>query len=452
MSRPRAALLAVWLAIALAALALAGPAGASAAGQIVDVKVENQFPSQVVFKATVTTDADLDRIELHYTILPDGTDAIGAAQFSPGRTATAEFNLGTNDGTTYIPAGTTIRYHWEATDTAGATVTSEEQQFQYLDNRFEWTPIVEGNLTLYYHSGSDEYARGLAGAGNDGLNRTGDLLGVTVPYPVHVFLYGSPDEMVPALMRRSQRFSELVTTGGVRVSSDTVFVAKGFEDNEDTLRHELGHVVTRVAGIGAFGDLPAWLDEGVAVYSQRSPGSGYEGAIEDAISSGDVLSIRSIVAEPDDPTKVNVFYGEAWSLVKYLVDTYGQAKFATLFAEFKKGSTVDDALTAAYGFDALGLENAWRSANGLPEVQAATGTPTATTSETPAATRTPFTAGTAGTDTATATQSTTPGASPTPAGQDDSDGSPALLFVLIAGALIVLGLGLGIGVAVRRRQ
>ena len=108
--------------------------------------------------------------------------------------------------------------------------------------------MESGNLTLYYHSGSQSYAEELAAVGSDALTRTGSLLGVTVPYRVRVFLYTDPDEMEPALQTRSESYSELVTTGGVRVSSDTVFVAKGFLNNDDTLRHELAHVVTKVAG------------------------------------------------------------------------------------------------------------------------------------------------------------------------------------------------------------
>ncbi|MBI2913148.1 MAG: hypothetical protein HYY03_04430, partial [Chloroflexi bacterium] len=50
----------------------------------------------------------------------------------------------------------------------------------------------------------------------------------------------------------------------------------------------------------------------------------------------------------------------------YLVETYGQANFAQLFAEIKAGNTTDDALNAVYGFDQDGLENEWRASHGLP--------------------------------------------------------------------------------------
>ena len=51
--------------------------------------------------------------------------------------------------------------------------------------------------------------------------------------------------------------------------------------------------------------------------------------------------------------------------MKYLIDTYGEEKFAQLFAEIKGGKRIDSALEAVYGFDQDGLEDEWRAANDL---------------------------------------------------------------------------------------
>jgi len=131
-----------------------------------------------------------------------------------------------------------------------------------------------------------------------------------------------------------------------------------------TLRHELTHVVTHSAGESALGHLPAWLDEGTAVYGQNDPG-GFGDAVDQAVRRGNVFSVRQITSSPGDPNTVNLFYGQSWSLVKYLNDTYGPEKFAKLFGEIKSGKTIDDALKAAYGFDQDGLDNEWRAAHGL---------------------------------------------------------------------------------------
>jgi hypothetical protein len=79
--------------------------------------------------------------------------------------------------------------------------------------------------------------------------------------------------------------------------------------------------------------------------------------------------LRQITSSPGDPDAVNLFYGQSWSVVKYLNDTYGPEKFAQLFAEIKGGKRIDTALEAVYGFDQDGLDNEWRAAHGLEPLE-----------------------------------------------------------------------------------
>jgi hypothetical protein len=62
---------------------------------------------------------------------------------------------------------------------------------------------------------------------------------------------------------------------------------------------------------------------------------------------------------------VGLYYGQAGSIVGFLVDTYGAEKFAELLRTFKEGATQDAAFTEVYALDALGIENAWRESVGL---------------------------------------------------------------------------------------
>ena len=102
------------------------------------------------------------------------------------------------------------------------------------------------------------------------------------------------------------------------------------------------------------------------------------------------MSVRSMTSPTGDPDKVTLFYGEAWSVVNFMVEEYGEEKFARVYAVFKEGSTTDDALQQVYGFDQDGLEDAWRDSLGLAPRQRATATPTATpTAAPPSPTATP---------------------------------------------------------------
>jgi len=138
--------------------------------------------------------------------------------------------------------------------------------------------------------------------------------------------------------------------------------------------------------------------------------------------------VRQITSTPGDPDAVNRFYGQSWSLVKYLNDTYGPEKFAQIFAEIKGGKRIDAALEAAYGFDQDGLDNEWRAANGLPQ------------RETPES-----------------TQPAQPGATDAPPGSeapttDDGGGTSSFVIIALAIGLIVLAGTVGLaGWAVAKR-
>ncbi len=357
---------ALTLAVALLLIGLLSAPSISAAGPTVtDGGVENNFPRNVVFKVSAQSDAPITDVRLRYTILPDGTAASAQAEIAPQSNVSTTYSLDTNNPPKiYLPPGTTIQYRWEVTDEAGQSATTEEATFTYDDIRFNWKRAEGNGVSIYYYSGSDRDAQAMLETAGETIDSMSKLLGASVSFPVKVWAYRSSSDMSQALARRSEGFEQSVITAGVRVSSDTVLVLGNA--SFDTLRHELTHVLTAVAGEGPFGRLPAWLDEGTAVYGQEDPGS-FRGAVEAAIRSGDVLSVRSISSYPGDPKKVNLFYGQAWSLVSFLVDKGGPEKFAQLFAEIKSGNGTDSALKAVYGFDQDGLDEQWRASQGLRE-------------------------------------------------------------------------------------
>jgi hypothetical protein len=343
------------------AFALVTGARAQEAPTVTDGGVENRFPDGMAFKVSAESDSAITDIRLRYKVLPDGTSANGVPEFEPATEVTTEFVLGGLD--VYLPPGTVVEYHWEVTDEDGNTAETEEQSYFYDDSRFEWTALEQDGVTIYYYSGSDDDAQAMHDVAVESLAEMTALLGTTIPFEVQVWIYDSTEDMRPALTRRSESYESQVTTAGVRVATNTVLVLGNV--SFDTLRHELTHVVTAEAGESALGTLPAWLDEGTAVYGQTDPG-GFRSAAEAAISRGNVMSVREISAYPGDPNKVNLFYGQAWSLVDYLVSTYGEEQFAQLFAQVKSGERIDGALEAVYGFDQDGLEDEWREANDLP--------------------------------------------------------------------------------------
>jgi len=352
------------LAAIVTILALPSVAGAQSAPEIVDGGVTNLFPNGMEFAVSVSSDSPLEELRLRYIVKPDGTAAIGQPDFDEGTSVETIFSLaGNNPPQIYLSPGTVIEYYWDARDAEGRESRSETQTFFYDDARFDWESVSGDGVTIYYYAGSEDDAGEMHAVALESITEMSGLLQTEVPFEVEVWIYDSTDDMRPALQARSETYESQIITAGVRVASNTVLVLG--TASFDTLRHELTHVVTKQAGESAFGSLPAWLDEGTAVYGQSGPG-GFGSAVEGAIDRGNVLSVREVSSYPGDPNKVNLFYGQGWSLVSYLIDGYGEEQFAELFAEVKSGKRIESALQAVYGFGQDGLEDEWRGANGLP--------------------------------------------------------------------------------------
>jgi hypothetical protein len=183
----------------------------------------------------------------------------------------------------------------------------------------------------------------------------------------------------------------------------------------DITRHEVTHIVVRQAVNGPFG-VPDWLNEGTAVYSQIQPLGGQQSALDLAIETGQVISVRSLSSASSGAiaSRVSLFYGQSFALVDFLIETYGEQKFAELFAAFREGNTTAGALEQVYGFDQDGLENEWRASVGLP----------------------PRSVQTQPTDTADVTPTTTPDPG---LGVDDDGVSGILIAVIVALTAVVAG-------------
>ncbi|HWQ29052.1 MAG TPA: peptidase MA family metallohydrolase, partial [Dehalococcoidia bacterium] len=355
-----AALIAACLALGAVAR---GPSPASAQGlQVESVEATNAFPAGVVFSIFARTPEPPREVRLRYSIAPDGTDAMRVAECSGTNPVGCRASVGDTLDTFMIP-GAELTFSWEFTLPDGTRLTTEPQRFVYEDTRFQWSTESSGNVTVYYYGSNRDLAQRVLSASRETLDRLGGMLGVSVTFPVKVFLYEDAAAMRPAILSNSR---EGVVTLGEVYFSDTAMVAADVAA-EDVARHEVAHIVVREATRGPFG-VPAWLNEGTAVWAQKEPLGGELDALEAAIARDRVLSLQilSSSSAAGDPDTVSLFYGQSYSVVKYLVDTYGPERFGQLFAVFKEGATTEKALRTVYGFGVRELENQWREAMGLP--------------------------------------------------------------------------------------
>lgn len=382
----------------IAGFIVAGPAHIASAATVVESStVANGYPKTLTFKLTARADTNITDVTLAYSIKGRGTSALDKPKdLAPAKSLSTEVVLQVNSSGDYIPVGSDFVYHWEITTADGQTTSSEEQSFFYMPPNQDWQKVSNDFMTVYYHGDRADLANAYLKSGAETYDKIGkQLYGVTLKQtPVKVIMFADEKESSEARPGSGSTFDSAVTTCGTKVTNDIILlipIACGSADRTDTLRHEFGHILNETAGEGSLGKLPAWLDEGAAVYAQSSPGS-YQSAFNAAVRSNRLIPFAQMSTPASDAQLVDVFYGEAWAMVDFLVKKAGPAKFAEYMATIKGGKRFDQALTSVYAYaDLAAFENDFRSSFNLPAQNQAT--PRATTaparSATAAATRTP---------------------------------------------------------------
>ena len=110
-----------------------------------------------------------------------------------------------------------------------------------------------------------------------------------------------------------------------------------------------------------YSDLPTWLNEGLAMYAEGKLEPELVDILSNAAAKGTLISVRSLSSPFSAYAKESsLAYAQSYSLVKFLINRYGQAKMFKLLSTFKSGSGYDAALTRVYGFDMDGLNTRWQ--------------------------------------------------------------------------------------------
>ena len=332
--------------------------------------IDNGYPKQLTFKVTARSDSDITDVSLAYSLTGRGSSAIGKPATPPsGKSVTAEVVLQVNSGASYIPVGSEFVYHWEVTSADGKTVSGPEQKFFFLPPNQDWKSVKGDFMTVYYHGDKEALANTYLKAGIETYDKMGKaIFGVTLKQvPVNVILFDNEKESDPSRPGAGAgSFDSAVTTCGTKVTNDIILlipVECGSPDRTDTLRHEFGHILNQTAGEGSLTKLPAWLDEGTAVYAQTGPGD-YQTAFAQAARAKQLIPFSEMGTPTSDARKVGIFYGEAYNMVKFLVDKAGPTKYGEFFATMKKGQRFDAALKTVYGFDMAGFESEFLAAQG----------------------------------------------------------------------------------------
>jgi hypothetical protein len=420
------------LAIVLAtATALA--AATATAQEGLEVRAEStalDFPNTLTFHLEASAPVVIERAELRYRVGESACGAVTAAAF-PAVTAGAdqsltwEWDLRERGG---LPVGAQLTTWWVLTG-GGRTFTTPERSLTYEDPRFDWRSVEGEHVAIQWYLGDESFAQGLLATAQAGIARLEASTGALPARQVRIRVYASAEAMRGAFVFGPE------WVGGVAYAEHSL-VSLGIAPGDGewarrALVHELSHVVVAQATASCGGEIPAWLNEGLAVYAEGPLEGVFVAALEEAISADRAFGVRSLAgAFPYGRADATLAYAQSYDLVRYLIQTHGPERMEALFTAFRASGAIDRALEAVYGFDQRGLDAAWRTSHGLAPRALPTATPTPTPLPAAAASPTP-----------TAAPAPTP--TPSPAGggcnrggaPGDAAGGMALAGLAAAGLL-----------------
>jgi hypothetical protein len=325
------------------------------------------YPETVTFQLELVTNEPITGATLTYHLGQDGC-------LEAGTQVPVEIN-GTKLEWQWVmsrsgnpPPGAEMTWYWTGAGPNDATFTTASKKMTFTDERFDWRTVEatsqdgQAPIQLHWYKG-DDVGPVLLEAAVSGLDRLQQDTGIQLEGDVEIFIYGDSADMRDALLYVQD------WAGGVAFSEyNTILIGVPPYLADDwgsrTVRHELAHlVVGQYARSCLGGSLPTWLSEGLAVYAEGDPDQQTLDDLEDGLSNDSFQPVRSLNGSfPARGEAATSAYSQSYSLVSFLLETYGQDKMQELLLALAGAAGYDSALEQVYGFNVDGLEVAWREA------------------------------------------------------------------------------------------
>lgn len=356
--------------LVIVGLALPGLAKADEPIQVLDQGVETAFRDYITFNISVESESKITEARLLYRVTGQIATARGDAEIEPNSRVDATFTIDQEQD--YLPPGTELEYWWQITDEAGNELKTDPQPLLFTDERHDWKTLSSDRLTLYWYNGDRAFGEALFDRANKTLDQIESEAGVLVETPVKIFLYGSFNDLRDAIAIGAQEW-----TGGQAFTEQGVVVIGVSPSDMDfglvATPHELTHLVIHQATDNPYGDIPRWLDEGLAVYMSGEIDAdwrGYRGVVARNAKSDTLMTLQTLSSSfPADSSQASLAYAQSGAVVEFIIQHYGQDAMAHLLEIFSEGALYDTALEEALGVDTWGLDNAWRESLGAPPLE-----------------------------------------------------------------------------------
>ena len=352
-----------------------GHSSAQDAVTVTDRGHENLFPDGLRFYIDAESASDIDEIRVYVRKLGQSSRrTYRAVEFEPGNAISGEALFQSKTSNEYIPTGTRLEYHFDIRTVDGEQFETEPETLVYLNTGMDWDVKSSGLINVYYYQYdqlSEVRAEAVLMVADETYQHMGPILGVELTEPMSIVVYSNYDHMREALRPSSQVAARHLRTLGQAFSDERTLLVDGSSDpfvGDNTLTttaHEFTHLLVADAAGSAYSQVHLWLNEGLAVYSERQPNNEYERYMEFAIENDRVPPLAGLRTFSGTPQETLQAYGQGHAVASYMLENYDRSLMADLFATIRTTHNFEKALIAAYGVTVPDLDNEWRESVGL---------------------------------------------------------------------------------------
>lgn len=326
--------------------------------RVISAEHRIEFPDRIVLQLEAESAEDVVTVQLFYKIGRQDTVIYGYPTIlRTSGVVSAEFVI-TTGSSRFIPSGVDIEYYYVFQDSDGQTVESDRFTFEYLDPRYEWERYDAGTFELLWHDRPRSLVEGVADEVNARLFPALSMFGLRDVHKMKAVVVNGGREASRTFPRISQTASDRQLFSGFAFGEYDVFILAGL--SIDAMIHEMTHLLFDEAVDSPRARVPAWLNEGLSLYFERGSG-GRESIVANAARSGSLFRMDNMGAVPGRPSDVRLFYAQSWSLVTFMVDTFGTERMSTMLTTLNDGRPIKESIQTAYGLTSAQLEAGWRT-------------------------------------------------------------------------------------------
>jgi hypothetical protein len=255
-----------------------------------------------------------------------------------------------------------VQYWWQLDFNDGSTVTTDHAQLDYVDNRYQWQKISQAGVTVHWIEGDPAFGQAVLDRALLSVSALKRSLGLVAPSDLQAFIY--PD--LGSLQSSLQLGGASWIGGHAEPDLGVLLLAASPDDEgllllERSLPHELTHLLLYQRMQAGYGNLPAWLNEGLATLQEGTPDSTSRLLLEQAASDGKLIPLTSLCAPfPDTGQSAQLAYAESAAVVQYIQDIYGTGAISALLDAYQEGTSCSGGVERTLRRSMQTLDAEWR--------------------------------------------------------------------------------------------